>query len=63
METLAYKINEVVEVTGVSRSTLYEAIARGELRAIKLGRRTLIRVEDLKSYMAGLPAMVGSTLP
>lgn len=44
------------EMTGMSRTGIYEAIGRGDLRAIKLGTRTLIDVEHGLAWMASLPA-------
>ncbi len=55
MERIAYSINEVVELTGVSRSRLYELIAAGELRTRKLGRRTLVLSADLTQWLSSLP--------
>ena len=51
---LAYSLDEVAELSGRCRSSLYELIDRGELRAVKSGRRTLILVEDLRSWMDNL---------
>lgn len=48
---LAYSLDEVAELSGRCRSSLYELIDKGELRAVKSGRRTLILVEDLRSWM------------
>ena len=43
-------------LSGMSRSTTYEALGDGRLRAIKLGNRTLIDVEHGLAYLASLPA-------
>ena len=42
-------------ISGMSRSTTYEALGRGDLRAIKLGVRTLIDVEHGLGYLKSLP--------
>ena len=52
---LAHSISEVVKLTGVGRSVLYEQIGEGRLRVRKLGRRTLIFDADLKTWLASLP--------
>lgn len=52
---IAVTIPDAVKATGISRSSLYEAMKRGDLTARKAGRRTLIRVCDLEDYLAGLP--------
>jgi hypothetical protein len=42
----------------ISRGTrfIYEAIATGQIEAKKSDKRTLVVVESLRSYAAGLPA-------
>lgn len=55
---LNLQIPEAVEVSGLSRSRIYEALKLGELRAIKAGRRTLIPVSELEAYLASLPSYV-----
>lgn len=37
---------------GIGRTKLYELIAAGEIRPIKLGRRTLIPVQQLHDLIA-----------
>jgi excisionase family DNA binding protein len=41
------------ELLGVGRSTLFELIADGFLPTVKIGRRTLLRVEALRGFAAG----------
>jgi hypothetical protein len=52
---LALSIGESVAVSGVGRSSTYEAIGRGELRARKIHGRTIILVEDLLAWLQGTP--------
>ncbi len=52
---LAIPINEAARRAGVGRSSLYEAINRGELPLRKSGRRSLIRIDDLKAWIDALP--------
>lgn len=52
---LAYSIVEAARMSGVSRSTLYEVIANGELPVRKLGRRTLVLHGDLTAWLQSLP--------
>ena len=56
-DKLAFSIKEAARASCISRSELYLASARGDLRAVKLGKRTLIRREDLVAFLAGLPTM------
>ncbi len=50
----AYSINEVCEITSLSRVTIYKAIKNGELRNKKCFRRTLILRSDLQDFLDGL---------
>jgi excisionase family DNA binding protein len=53
---LAINITEAARRAGVSRSSIYQAIGRGELLIRKCGRRSLILVDDLKTWVSSLPA-------
>ena len=54
--TTAYgTLPEAVAFSGLSRSSIYLALGRGDLSARKAGRRTLISFADLQSYLASLP--------
>ncbi len=54
-ESLAHSIPQAVSISGLSRNTLYRAIAAGQLKARKNGARTLILAEDLKAWLTALP--------
>jgi len=55
-DKMAFHVNEAAQVGGVSRSEIYEAMKRGELRAKKYGRRTIILRDDLAAFLCALPA-------
>ena len=55
MEKVAYSIKEAVAAGGGSRSTIYEAIKSGALKARKRGRSTVILATDLTRYLEALP--------
>jgi excisionase family DNA binding protein len=50
-EKIALRINETVAVSGLSRSTIYELLRAGKLRAVKIGGRRLILREDLQALL------------
>lgn len=53
---IAVTIPDAVKASGMSRTSIYEALKRGDLSARKAGRRTLISFADLETYLARLPA-------
>lgn len=52
---IAVTIPDAVKATGMSRTSIYDALKRGDLRARKAGRRTLISFDELQTYLASLP--------
>jgi hypothetical protein len=55
IEPLAVTIPRTSQITGESRSRVYELIGEGVYEAIKSGRRTLIVYESIKRRIASLP--------
>jgi excisionase family DNA binding protein len=53
---IAVTIPDAVKASGMSRTTIYAALKRGDLSARKAGRRTLIPIADLERFLAALPA-------
>jgi excisionase family DNA binding protein len=56
-QKLAYTLKEFMALAGVGRSFVYDELAEGRLKAVKAGRKTLIREEDAKAWLGALPAM------
>jgi excisionase family DNA binding protein len=48
-------IADVSRRSGIGRTSLFEAIRLGKLKAVKAGSRTLIRHDDLMAYLDSLP--------
>ena len=54
-ERIAYSVNEAAKAAGIGLTKLREEIRSKRLVARKLGKRTLINVEDLNAWAANLP--------
>jgi excisionase family DNA binding protein len=57
--TLAMKKRDVAHALDVSVRHVENLIARGELRAIKLGKCCRVRPEDLAAYLDSITAKTG----
>ncbi len=53
MARLTRTVVEAAEEIGVHHLTLRKAIARGEIRAVKVGRRVLIPKTELDRFLEG----------
>lgn len=56
-DQLALGIDEVCRLTGLGRTSIYSAIAIGDLVARKFGRRTVVLAADLQTFLAKLPSI------
>jgi excisionase family DNA binding protein len=59
---MVFTIKDVCALVHIGRTSLYEAIRRGELQAHKRGRRTLIFSDDLERWLCSLPPISPSKL-
>lgn len=50
---LAYSINEASRATSLGRTRLYQLIGSGQLKAVKIGNRTLIPAHALHKLLEG----------
>jgi excisionase family DNA binding protein len=54
-ERLAYSVDEVARLTGLSRDLLYDQMRCGNLDYIKIGRRRLITRQHLEQFLQITP--------
>ena len=54
--TKLLSISDFGKQYGPSRSRIYEMLSEGELRAVKVGRRTYIPEESAEAWKRNLPA-------
>ncbi|MBU7579825.1 MAG: helix-turn-helix domain-containing protein [Porphyrobacter sp.] len=50
---IAYSIREACQASSLGRSTLYNHIAAGRLRVVRVGGRTIIPAEALHALLYG----------
>ena len=51
---LLYSIKTLVSRTGLGRSTIYELVKSGALVAVKCGRRTAFKADDVHAWIAAM---------
>ncbi len=61
MLPLSLSIEEVRAATGIGRTKLYEAIGKGNLKARKFGKRTIVLKDDLDAFLANLETYPANT--
>jgi excisionase family DNA binding protein len=54
----ALSVKEAAQAAGIGRTTLFEEIRQGRITARKVGRRTIIVIEDLDAWLKSLPTRV-----
>ena len=52
-----FSIAEATQCLGIGRTTLYQLFKSRESEAVKVGRRTLVRVSSVHDYMDRLPRL------
>jgi excisionase family DNA binding protein len=55
IEREALSIEQACAVAGLGKTKFYEIVAAGTLKTRRLGRRRLILVTDLRSFLRSLP--------
>ena len=57
-ETLAdapkvYDVDDVIQIIGVCRRTVYRYVKSGKLKATKIGKRYIVTDENLRKFLNG----------
>ena len=50
---LGFSIKEACQASSLGRTTIYNHISAGRLRAVRVGGRTIIPAESLRALVAG----------
>ena len=50
-ERLAFSVDEVAAITGLSRDLLYDQMRAGKLAYLKVGRRRIITRQHLEAFL------------
>lgn len=56
IKPLLLSMSEAAAVLGVGRTTIYDLVRQGALQSVKIGRRSLVPLEDLNDYVRHLKA-------
>lgn len=57
---LALNVEEAAAALGIGRTMVFYLLRDGKLRAIKIGKRTLIPVKEIEAFIARLQAEVSA---
>lgn len=49
-DKIAYRLSEIPPLIGIGKSKLFELIAAGEIKTLKVGHRTLIERAELEAF-------------
>jgi excisionase family DNA binding protein len=52
-----YTLDEIIEQSGLGRTSIYKAISEGRLKARKFGRRVVIFDTDYSDFITNLPVI------
>ncbi|MCL4767747.1 MAG: helix-turn-helix domain-containing protein [Hyphomicrobiaceae bacterium] len=48
-------IDDIIEETGLGRTTVFGLFKSGALRAVKIGKRTFVRRDDFREFVNSAP--------
>jgi excisionase family DNA binding protein len=49
-------VKDIMELTWLSRGTVYKLISSGELKSVRIGKAVRVRANALKEWMEALPS-------
>jgi excisionase family DNA binding protein len=52
----AYSVKETLDQLSIGRTTFYELVARGDLKIVKLGKKSLVYASDIAALLVNLRA-------
>jgi len=61
MEPIALTVSDTTKATGFGKTTTYKLINEGKLKAIKVGRRTLVTVASIKALLGTAPTAANAS--
>jgi excisionase family DNA binding protein len=56
MDRKTYRVNEVAQILGIGRTTIYKLIDEGKLQRIKIGASTLITAASVEALLLAASA-------
>ena len=56
-ERRVFTISEFLQRYGIGRTRFYEEVAEGRLRLRKLGKKSLVTVDDAEAWLNSLPTL------
>jgi excisionase family DNA binding protein len=51
IEPLTVSVSDAARALGIGRTTAYLLITRGDLKVVRLGRRTLVRTDSIRALV------------
>ena len=63
LEPYALTINSAAKFASLSRATIYEMLGRGEIKGVRVGRRTLVVTDSLRTNLANRPPYASTVGP
>jgi excisionase family DNA binding protein len=51
MEAITTSINDTAKALGLGRTSVYDLIRKGRLETVKIGRRTLVKVDSIRRLL------------